>query len=54
MIPRWMESCGYRTVRNPDAKDGLWRFRGKKQIVYARAGIDIRVIFEEIKKQIYN
>jgi hypothetical protein len=29
------EECGYVAVDNPDAKDGLWRIGGKKQVVYA-------------------
>jgi hypothetical protein len=37
MIPRWLEAVGYRVVRNPDNKQGLWRLNGKKQIVYARS-----------------
>jgi hypothetical protein len=36
LIPYRLEECGYTAVRNPDAKDGLWRVNGKKQIIYAR------------------
>jgi hypothetical protein len=30
-IPHRMERCGYTQVRNPDAGDGLWKLRGKRQ-----------------------
>ena len=29
-------ACGYSPVRNLDAKDGLWRIDGKRQVIYAR------------------
>ncbi len=31
-----IEMAGYETVDNPDAKDGLWRVVGRRQMVYAR------------------
>jgi hypothetical protein len=31
-----LEACGYGTVRNPDAKDGVWKIRGERQTVYAK------------------
>jgi hypothetical protein len=35
-IPHRLEDCGYEAVRNPDAKDGLWRINGRRQVIYAR------------------
>jgi uncharacterized protein DUF5906 len=37
VIPHRLEGCGYAPVRNPDAKDGLWKIRGKRQAVYAKS-----------------
>jgi hypothetical protein len=31
-----LENCGYCAVNNPDAKDGLWRIGGQRQVVYAK------------------
>ena len=39
-IPHRFEACGYMPVRNPDAEDGLWRLRGRRQVVYAKIGLD--------------
>jgi hypothetical protein len=36
VIPHRMETCDYLPVRNPEAKDGLWKISGKRQVVYAR------------------
>jgi hypothetical protein len=35
-IPHRMERCGYVPVRNPDAKDGLWKLKGERQVIYAK------------------
>jgi hypothetical protein len=35
-IPHRFEACGYTPVRNPDAKDGLWKLRHRRQVIYAR------------------
>jgi isopentenyl diphosphate isomerase/L-lactate dehydrogenase-like FMN-dependent dehydrogenase len=35
-IPHRFEACGYTPVRNPDAEDGLWRLKGRRQAIYAR------------------
>jgi hypothetical protein len=35
-IPHRLESCGYVPVRNPDAKDGLWKIGGARQVAYAK------------------
>jgi hypothetical protein len=38
-IPHRLERCGYVSVRNPDAKDGVWKKEGVRQWVYAKAGL---------------
>lgn len=40
-IPYRMESCGYVSVRNPDAEksDGLWKIEGRRQTLYGRASL---------------
>lgn len=35
-IPHRLETAGYTPVRNPAAKDGLWKVDGKRQVVYAK------------------
>jgi Family of unknown function (DUF5906) len=40
-IPHRLESCGYVAVR-ADAKDGLWKMTGGRQVVYARADLSVR------------
>jgi len=34
-----MEAAGYEPVRNPDAEDGLWKYRGKRQVIYAKRSL---------------
>ena len=34
-IPPRFESCGYTSVRNPDAEDRLWKISGSRQVIYA-------------------
>ena len=41
-IPHRFEACGYTPVRNPDAEDGLWRLRARRQVIYARNTLDHR------------
>ena len=41
-IPHRMEECGYSTVRNKNAKDGLWKISGRRQAVYALSNMDLR------------
>jgi Primase C terminal 2 (PriCT-2)/Family of unknown function (DUF5906) len=36
-IPHRLETCGYVAVRNPSAKDGIWKINGARTIVYGRA-----------------
>jgi hypothetical protein len=42
VIPHRLESCGYVPVRNPTAKDGLWKVQGKRQVIYAKASLAVR------------
>jgi hypothetical protein len=41
-IPYRLEQCGYLPVRNPSATDGLWKLNGKRQVIYAKAGLALR------------
>jgi hypothetical protein len=41
-IPHRLESCGYVPVRNPTAKDGMWKIRNKRQVVYAQKSLFLR------------
>ena len=41
-IPHRFEQCGYAPVRNDARSDGLWVINGKRQVVYARAGLPLR------------
>jgi hypothetical protein len=36
-LPHRLERCGYVSVRNPEAKDGLWRFKAGRQVIYGKA-----------------
>ena len=42
VIPHRLEKCGYVPVRNGDAKDGLWKIYGARQVVYAKDSLSIR------------
>jgi len=42
MIPHRLEKCGYVCVRNDGADDGLWKFNGRRQAVYAKSTLSIR------------
>jgi hypothetical protein len=41
-IPHRLEDCGFVQVCNPDAKDGRWRIRERRQTVYARQDLPER------------
>jgi hypothetical protein len=41
-MPHRMERCGYVPVRNPEAKDGLWKISGKRSVVYAKSSLTPR------------
>jgi hypothetical protein len=40
-IPHRLESCGYEPFRS-EAKDGLWKISGKRQVIYARKELSVR------------
>ena len=40
-IPHRLETAGYVAVRNPGAKDGLWRVDGRRQVIYVRQELSI-------------
>jgi hypothetical protein len=42
VIPHRLEAANYSPVRNPDAEDGLWKTRNKRQVVYARRALTLR------------
>ncbi len=44
-IPHRLEGCGYVPVRNEAAKDGLWKIRGARQVVYAKSSMTVRERF---------
>lgn len=41
-IARWFEDCGYVAVHNQDHKQGIWKIRGKYQMVYGRKELALR------------
>ncbi|MCL4814254.1 MAG: hypothetical protein KJ061_17320 [Vicinamibacteraceae bacterium] len=41
-IPHRMETAGYVPVRNPTAKDGLWKIQNRRQVVYGRHDMSLR------------
>ena len=46
-IPHRLEECGYTPVRNPHAKDGLWKINGRRQAVYAQSSMTPREQMEQ-------
>lgn len=42
VVPHRLEDCGYVPVRNPTAKDGLWKANGRRGCIYAKAALTIR------------
>ncbi len=50
MIPHRLEKCGYVPVRNDYADDGLWKFNGKRQVVYAKSALSISDRFKAAKE----
>jgi hypothetical protein len=38
-LPHRLERCGYIPVRNPEAKDGLWKLKGGRQVIYAKISL---------------
>jgi hypothetical protein len=41
VIPHRLESCGYVPVRNDAAKDGLWKIKGVRQVIYVKAELPV-------------
>jgi hypothetical protein len=41
-VPHRLEGCGYESVRNPSAKDGLWKFTHGRAVIYAKKGLTVR------------
>lgn len=41
-IPHRLEAAGYVPVRNPTAKDGLWKPEGRRQVIYANTTLPLR------------
>jgi hypothetical protein len=41
-VPNRFEQCGYVPVRNDVADDGLWKIKGKRQVVYAKTTLALR------------
>jgi hypothetical protein len=39
VYPHRLEACDYTPVRNTDAKDGLWKINGRRQVIYAKIGL---------------
>ena len=38
-LPHRLERCGYVSVQNPDAKDGMWKSKGERLVIYAKVGL---------------
>jgi hypothetical protein len=36
-LPHRLERCGYVSIENPKAKDGLWKMKGGRQVIYAKS-----------------
>ena len=49
-IPHRLEKCGYVPVRNGDAKDGFWKIRGARQVVYGKSAASISDRFRAARK----
>lgn len=51
MLPRWFEQAGYVTVRNPDARNGIWRIGGKKHMVWGKKTIPTKDLLAAIMRR---
>jgi hypothetical protein len=40
LIPHRFKACGYVAVRNPDAEDGLWKIRARRETVYGKTTLN--------------
>jgi hypothetical protein len=45
-----LEACGYVAVRNNDAKDGLWKLREGRKVIYASAALSVHKRIVAAKK----
>ncbi len=45
-IPHRMKSCDYVSIRNGNAKDGLWKVLGKRQVIYGRKELTLAAQLE--------
>jgi hypothetical protein len=36
------ENCGYEKITNENARDGLWKILGERQVVYGRKDVELR------------
>jgi hypothetical protein len=52
LIPHRFEQAGYAAVRNATAKDGLWKIKGKRQVVYAKATLSITEQMKAVRKML--
>jgi hypothetical protein len=50
VIPHRFESCDYTPVRNHDAKDGLWKIAGARQVVYAKNSLPLAAQMKAARK----
>jgi hypothetical protein len=51
-IPHRLERCGYVQVRNPGATDGLWKLKGARQAIYAKAVLSEQERLAAVRKVI--
>jgi len=51
IIPHRMEDAGYVPVRNDTAEDGLWKTRGKRQVIYAKAELSLHDRFAAVGRR---
>jgi hypothetical protein len=49
-IPHRLERCGYVSVRNPTAKDGLWKLKDGRQAIYVKASLSPAEAIEAARK----
>jgi hypothetical protein len=45
-----LERCGYVSLRNPDAKQGLWRVKGQRQMIYVRNDLGLQQQLQAAQK----
>jgi hypothetical protein len=52
LIPHRFEQAGYVAIHNDTAKDGLWKIKGKRQVVYAKATLSVAEQMKAVQKMI--